>query len=137
MVFEWQREVPESDLNKEYLHIHHARSLVYLEEGRCEYLKRIGFPLTALMARGLFLVVSKIEVQYLREVRNGAYVITCEEPAVEGKRAALRQRLVNDRSKVCLDAIIEFAMIDGRTRRAVVFPDAFVQGFYAGTTGLV
>ena len=137
MRFQWQREIPTQDLNVQYQHIHHARSLVYLEEGRCEYLKAIGFPLEALMARGFFLVVARIEVTYLREVRAGLHTVTCEEPSVDGKRAALCQRLLNDRGKPCVEAVVQFAMIDGSTRRAVAFPDAFVNAFYAGTAGVV
>ena len=45
--------------------VHHSQYLNYLERGRVEFLRSLGHSYRDLEARGLMLVVSRLEIQYL------------------------------------------------------------------------
>lgn len=45
--------------------VHHSQYLNYLERGRVEFLRSLGYSYRELEAGGLMLVVSKLEIQYL------------------------------------------------------------------------
>lgn len=49
--------------------LHHANYLVYFEQGRTELLRSLGFNYKEIEDQGFLLVLTKVEVRYLRPVR--------------------------------------------------------------------
>ena len=124
-------EIPAEDLVLGYDHVHHATAVSYLERARLAYLETIGHPNESLLARNLFLVITEIQLRYMRELKGGKIEVTCENPRLEGKRVVVDQRVLNNRGKVAVDAVVKSAFMDGETKRAIVVPDFFLQDFLA------
>ena len=117
------------DLESPYHHVHHATSLRYLEKARLQFMENIGQPNQDFLRNNLLLVITAIEINYLREVVGHQVRVTCEQGAVEGKVIRLFQRIVNAKGKTCVKAKVESMFMDGNSRRAVLPPEAFVQAF--------
>ena len=120
--FEFVLSVPSSDIESVYRHVHHAQTLRYLELGRLELLKSIGVPNESLTSRGLFLVITSLNVQYKREVFAGEIRVTVENARVSEKALLLDQKLYNDRGKLAVEATVELKCLSSATKRAVEPP---------------
>ena len=104
IVFFIEKEISEDLFELPYRHIHHAESLRFMEQARCEYMKKIGWPLENFLNQSLFLVVTNVTVQYKREVIEGSYQVTVEEPKMlDAKRLRIKQRILNAKGK---DAVV-------------------------------
>lgn len=128
-IFQTERTIASPDIEPRYKHVHHAKALHFLEECRVAYLDKIGCPLESYLSQQLFLVITRIDAQYKREIRSGPITITCENPAIEGKRVSLTQRILNDKGKECMVAKVEFAFLSGATGRSIIPPHDFMQRF--------
>lgn len=127
--FSITRAILDSEIEPRYNHVHHARALHFLEECRVAYLEHIGCPLESYLSKRVFLVITRIDAQYKREIRSGTITVTCENPTINAKRVSLRQRIINDRGKDCIEALVEFAFLSGETGRSMVPPETFMQRF--------
>ena len=112
-----------------YEHLHHADALRLLEEARCSYLTHIGYPLELLMDDGLFLVVTALNVRYLREIQLGNYSVTCEGQRVDGKRMIVDQRILNAKGKDCITATVECMALSAPLKRSVAVPEGLARAF--------
>jgi len=122
-VLEEQYELP-------YRHLHHAEIVRVLADVRCTYLEKIGFPLSYFFEQNLFLVVTRVDIQYKREMVAGDYVITVEEPSVlDRRRASVKQRVLNAKNKEVVVAIIEFMSMTAGRAKALdeAFKTSFLQ----------
>lgn len=116
-------------IESRYNHVHHGRVLSILEHARIELLKSIGMPNEMLLDRGDALVITRIEVQYKREVRVGAVTVTCEEPAIENREIVLKQRLLNDKGKELLVAKVHSMFLSTTLKKGIQVPDDFKLAF--------
>ena len=121
--------VSEAQLDPIYKHVNHATCLSILEYARYQYLISVGYPSEKLISEGLFIVISKVEVRYLREVFEGEISVTCEEPKIDGKILKLHQKILNDKGKIAVDGLIECQIMLGSTKRAVLPPEEFSKAF--------
>lgn len=73
---------------------HHANYAVWLEQARTEYMAAAGLPYREVEARGLYIMLSKLEVNYRRAARYDNKVLV-ETRAVElkSRRARFEYRL--------------------------------------------
>lgn len=126
-MFSIKLTVDDNHIELPYNHVHHASSLRYLEHARVEFLKEIGHANADYIARNIFVVISAIEVAYLREVLAGEITVTCEDVEVDGKLVRIRQRLINAKGKTCIRAMVGCMFMDGSSRRAIKPPDGFIQ----------
>ncbi len=93
--------------------VHHASYVVWLEQGRTETLRACGVPYTAIEARGLFVVLSRLEVRYLAPARYDDMV------TVRAELAAVRSRQVQFAYRVTL-AASRAALVEARSEHVVV-----------------
>ncbi len=128
-IFQIQRVVKEVELEPRYKHVHHSTALLLLEESRIAFLDHIECPLESYLSQKLFLVISRMEVLYKREIRAEPVKITCENPRISGKRVSLDQRILNERGKDCVVAVVEMAFLSGHTGRSMAPPDNFLERF--------
>jgi acyl-CoA thioesterase FadM len=82
-LFRAEIEVDPSLTANAYQHVHHADALRLLEHARHRYLESKGLSLAHFLDRGLLLMVSRVDLRYRREVRQGSVVVTVECPAVD------------------------------------------------------
>lgn len=122
--------ISDAEVEKTYNHVHHATTLCILEKARLSFLEHIGFPNNELIANGLFLVLTSLQVDYKRELFAGPVRVTCEDMEVSGKRFSVKQRIIKLPSeKDAITARVEFVAMDGATKRAVRAPDELTAAF--------
>ena len=118
--------VPEVDYNNPpYNHVHHADIIRYLEKGREEYVRSLGFPLETLHARGFFPVVSQLDIRYLRELRGGELQISSKLHSKEKRLFYIEQVIVNPNGKDAVRALVGLMFIDIRLRVGIPMPEDF------------
>jgi thioesterase III len=126
-MFSIEIDIGDQQLQSAYRHVHHADALRFLERARLAYLEHLGTPNGAFIERGLLTVVSRLNVQYKREIRGGPARVTCENGRFVGKTLILEQKIYNERGKLAIEAILELMFMSAATRRAVAPPDEFRQ----------
>lgn len=91
---------------------YHASYLRWAERGRTEALRDMGLPHSALIERhGLFLVVRRIEVQYLRPARlDSELAVETRVRAVGGASVTLRQTVLEGGAP-CADLVVELVCV--------------------------
>jgi len=130
-MFELKVTVSEGDCEPHYNHVNHAHALTFLEKARLSFLEDMGFPNKGFMEKGLFFVIFAIEVRYKREILEGEIVVTCDEGWIEDRSVFVRQRIINDKGKVCLEATVESKFMSGESKRSVPPPADFAAAFIA------
>ena len=125
-MFKLQYPILSAIVDNPYKHVHHADVVRILEAGREAFLAYIGFPLEALLQQQLLLVVTRVDVRYLREVLSGTVTVTCEDPELSKKEVIVKQRIINQKGKTAVEASIHSAFVSAALKRAVPPPDAFL-----------
>jgi len=128
-MFVIEREISKQELEPLYHHVHHAHAIVILEEARLSYLKQIGFPNQKLIEQGLFLVLTRISVRYLRELLAGVVEVTCENPIVKSRLMRVDQRILLSSGEPAIEAQVDFMCLQRDKGHAVVPPRAFKEAF--------
>ena len=131
-MFSIQIEVGAELVDLVYAHVHHGRCFELLERARLAYMAQIGFPNQMLLDRGQMPVITSVSAQYKREVKRGMVTVTCDRVEVSGKSLRVWQRILNERGKIAVEAVIESVFMDARTRRAIMPPEGFIESFLAG-----
>ena len=124
-MFELPITVTESDLQNDYKHVHHARSLFYLEQARLALLEAIGLSSDSYIKRGLFWVVVSISVDYKREIKGRDIIVTCENALVQEKVLVLDQRIFNERGKLAVEGTVHLMLLSQETGRSTPIPQEF------------
>jgi YbgC/YbaW family acyl-CoA thioester hydrolase len=120
-------EVDASWISSLYDHVHHGKILSLFELSRAALAESIGFPNDQLMREGKVLVVTRVEVEYKREVRLGTFEVTCDAVAIEGRTLRIRQRIINKNQKLAVEAQVSLMFMDAAARRGMAIPEAFAK----------
>ena len=115
--------VGENDLQPIYDHVHHADTLRLLERARLAFMAEIGAPSDGLIHDGIFPVITRIDISYKREIFSGPLVVTCERFIVNGKAFQMHQRIINQRGKTAVEAMVESMFMSKTVKRAVAVPE--------------
>lgn len=107
--------------------VNNATYLVYLEHARHEYLEAVGERFSELVARQIFLMVSHMEIDYMRPLSGGEVFEVRSTVRREKTRAVFDQQIIRlADGAVCLKARVDIiCKIDGRLTRGDYF-DAWV-----------
>ncbi len=109
-----------------YNHVNNANYLNYLEYGRMEFLRAIGFDYEALVEAGYYLYVTRIDIRYKVSARLFDELSIEVEPVKLGKvSGAFRQVIRNQRGEICAEADVSWGCVDHSGRPAKI-PDAFL-----------
>ena len=117
-MFEIECVISSEDVIPPYNHVHHAKILEYLEQARVEYLDHIGFPLDDYLKRGIFIVLINLNVEYKREVLQGAFKVTCQDAKLEKKSLIVTQRVINPKGKLAVEAEVTLKFVCSERKRA-------------------
>jgi YbgC/YbaW family acyl-CoA thioester hydrolase len=112
-----------------YQHVHHGRIFYLFEQARLALLETMGMPNAELMARGQVLVISKVQSAYKREVKGESVTVTCDKATLEGRGLVLHQRILNEKGKVAVEAVIESVFMDIVTKRGLFPPEDFLRAY--------
>jgi YbgC/YbaW family acyl-CoA thioester hydrolase len=112
-----------------YDHVHHGRTFFLLEQARIALLESMGMPNEALMRRGQVLVITKVESTYKREVKGESVTVTCDKASLQGRGLVIHQRILNEKGKVAVEAVIESVFMDTNTKRGMSPPEDFLKAY--------
>jgi acyl-CoA thioesterase FadM len=136
-MFQTTLTIPQSLIEQQYNHLHHADALRLLEEGRLKFLDFLGLPQSELLKDDCFLVLIRCDVEFLRELKSGevrctvsvtklkknqAFVLTQEllkPPFPEEKMGENASKL----GRVAVQANIELVAMSGQSRRKRAIPE--------------
>lgn len=121
MNFDVLLRVTEADLDHEYGHLHHAEICRLLERGRILFLEKVGCPQDELIAQDCFLVLTAMNLTFLREVKAGEIRVTCRAEG-NGSQLVIHQELVKPPRRTAVEARFELLAISGKSRRKRELP---------------
>jgi acyl-CoA thioester hydrolase len=109
--------------------VHHANYAVWLEQARTEYMAAAGLPYRAVEARGLYIMLSKLEVNYRRAARyDDTVLVETRAAELKSRRARFEYRLtLEDDTLVALCATEHFCT--DHTLKIVSFPPDVLEIF--------
>ena len=128
-MFSLEMEVTENDIDERYRHVHHARALCLFEAGRLALLEKVGCSNEDLLARGMATVITRVSVEYRRELFMGPITVCCEDGRVNGKSVLLKQRILNEKGKEAVVGDIELKIMHAERKRAIEPPADFTDAF--------
>jgi len=96
-----------------YNHVNNAIYLQYLEFGRMEYLRAIGFDFPGLLNAGYYLYVTHIDIHYRASARLFDELSIEVEPIKLGKvSGTFHQTIKNQRGEICTEADVSWGCVD-------------------------
>lgn len=103
--------------------VNNATYLVYLEHARHEFLEAVGERFSDLVARNIFLMVSHMEIDYLRPLSGGELFDVHSTVRREKAKAVFDQQIIRrGDDAVCLKARVDIiCKIDGKLTRGDYF----------------
>ncbi len=105
------------------------------EQARLALVQAIGFPNDELMRQGKILVITGAQVAYKREVKRGSVEVTCDSVTLDDRTIRIRQRIINERQKVAVEAELSLMFMDRDTRRGTLPPPDFAAALSARLPG--
>lgn len=112
-----------------YNHVNNAVYLQYLEYGRMEFLRAIGFDYPALFKAGYFLFVTHVDIRYRASARLFDELSIEVIPTKLGKLSGtFHQRITNQRGEVCAEADVSWGCVDSSGRPSKIPPEFVVPG---------
>ncbi len=112
-----------------YNHVNNANYLNYLEYGRMEFLRSIGFDYEGLIAAGYYLYVTHIDIRYKASARLFDELSIEVEPVKLGKvSGTFHQVIKNQKGEVCAEADVSWGCVDHSGRPAKIPDSFFVDG---------
>ncbi len=115
--------VTDAQLDPEYRHVHHSVVLCLLEKARVAFIESAGLPQAKLFAQDLWAVISEIHIEYLREVKEGEYLATCDSIKAERRRMTFDQRLLDSEGREAVQAKIKIFWFSKKAGKAVMPPE--------------
>lgn len=116
--------------------VHHATYPVWFEVGRTELMERLGLPYTEVEARGYYLMLSGLNVEYRRAARYGDTLHLCTRLAELRSRTMTFTYEVTRRSEGGSELLATGEtrhIATDRTYRSARLPDDVLRLFGAGT----
>lgn len=109
--------------------VYYANYLRFLERGRTEFLRALGYGQRDLMHKGIVFVVHSVAAEYLKPARLDDLLTVETTIASLGRaQASFGQRILRDQ-ELLLDAKIGLACIDPTSGRPVRMPHALLRQF--------
>lgn len=119
-----------------YGHVNNATFLNYLEYGRVEFLKKMGYSLHSLREMGILLLILKIEIEYKKPAYPGDdLVITIDWIKRGNSSAVFNQRIIREADdQTVADALVTWVVTDMKGKPMAVpaeLTESFRQAFGA------
>lgn len=118
----------DTDLTEPYRHVHHSGVLLFLEQARIAQLREIDWDFPQQLERGVLLVIAAIEITFLRELFAEEITIATAPAAFDDKRFSMTQTIRNARGKDAVHAVVTQAVLDLKTKRAIIPPESLIKG---------
>jgi acyl-CoA thioester hydrolase len=116
-----------------YRHVNNAVYLHYLETGRYEYLRDIGFDYKAMLASGYGVYVSRVEIRYLSPAREDDELLIRTRPIKTRVASGVIEQVISRGNDTIARASVTWAFVDS-TGKPTRIPEQFrVPGLFPET----
>lgn len=95
-------------------HVNNANYLNYLEYGRHEFLKAIGFDYDAMLQEGYGVFVARIEIDYRKPALLGDELLIETWPLKKGAASGLLAQRITRGGDLVVEAKVTWAFVDSR-----------------------
>lgn len=112
--------------------VYHANYLVWMELGRTEFIRVLGYEYKDMEAAGIMSPVTKVELNYISPARYGQ-VVTVKTwiTKISQFRTIYRTTVTNDLGELCLEASCEVTCVEVETFKLISFkkslPDLYAK----------
>ena len=99
-----------------YGHVNHAVYLSYLENARVDWLEQVGLPLSQLTARGYYLYIVKITIEYKKPAVLGDELVVVSKSSKKSRIGGVFHQKVQRGGDTLTDAMVHWVCVgeDGR-----------------------
>ena len=94
-----------------------------MEEARIAFIESAGLPQSRLFAMDLWAVISEIHIEYFREIKEGKYIVTCDNILIERRRIMFEQRILDLQKNEIVQARIRLMWFSKKAGKAITPPD--------------
>lgn len=128
-IYEQIIEIDLKDIVAPYNHMHHAVILFYMEKCRDKLLEDMGFSSKKLLENKIFPAISSVEVDYMRETKEGPLKIVIDKRRMKRKVIEISQKVYTPAGKLAVSAVVSCVLFSMETQRAIVPSEEFVEAF--------
>lgn len=101
-------------------HVNHATYLELFEEARWEMITERSYGLEKIQQTGIGPIILEAHIRYLRELKLRQKIsIETSFANVTRKIALIRQRMLDDRDRVCAEAEFKMGLLDLKDRKLI------------------
>ena len=112
-----------------YNHVNNANYLNYLEHGRMEFLRTIGFNYVGLLEAGYSLFITRIDIRYRVPAKLFDDLNIQVEPVkLGGYSGTFRQTIINQHDEVCAEADVTWCCTNSSGKPARIPKEFQVPG---------
>jgi acyl-CoA thioester hydrolase len=106
--------------------VHHSHYVVWMEEGRSEYMRRNGLDYVAIEQSGLALAVTEVNVRYLAPAHyNERVTVRTRIDSLRSRALTFGYEIINADTRQCLVVGSVKLMLIDRQGQVVSMPDSF------------
>lgn len=138
ITFDWPVRVYYEDTDAGGV-VYYANYLRFMERGRTEWLRALGFEQDALRERdGIIFAVRSVTLSYLAPARfNDLLTVRSTVSHLGGASLEFEQRVVRDADGTsCCQGVVKVVCLDAATMRPRRMPEHLVSGIVSGLTRL-
>ena len=109
-----------------YCHVNNAVYLNYLEHCRMDFLHAIGFDYKAVVAAGIFMYVTEVNIKYKGSaVLDDKLFVETTHTKLGKISGEFTQIIKREDGLLCVDATVKWACVDSVTKRPTKLPEQF------------
>ena len=98
--------------------IHHANYLIYMEQGRMEWLDNLGFSYVEMEENDVMLPVYNIDIKYLKPVKLGDQILVKTRlKKIPTTKVIFEYEIINSKNEICAVADLILVFTDAKTFR--------------------
>jgi len=104
--------------------VYYVNYLKYMERGRTEFLRKLGYHKPAMPEEGMLLVVHRAEINYLRPARlDDQLEVTAEVIKMARTNVVFQQKIYADNQLLC-EGLIRIACVEPKAMKPTAMPVA-------------
>lgn len=115
--------VSEDELERSYMHLHHADIMKLLERGRISFLESRGVPYQVNVEQGILMPIADMSVKFRREIKAGVVEVKCLTPRIKSRIIEIPQEIwigEGEDVELAVEANVRCLWVCAKSRRAMV-----------------
>lgn len=98
--------------------IHHSNYLIYMEQGRVDWLNALGFSYAKMEQEGVILPVYRIDIKYKRPIKFGQQIkVVTSLKGLPTSRVVFDYQILDENDQICATCDLTLVFTDASTFR--------------------